>query len=187
MERGKMLDFKKTALVLIDLQKGIVSGPSGREAVTNAVKLVDEFHNHHGLVIFVTVDFTDGREILHVISDKPAFGTKPPAGWAELDPALEVHPSDLRLTKRQWGAFFGTELDLQLRRRGIDTIVLAGISTNRGVESTAREAFHLGYNQIFAEDAMTAHTEEEHQASIRYIFPYLGCVRKTNQIVGQDD
>jgi nicotinamidase-related amidase len=75
--------------------------------------------------------------------------TQPLVGWAEFVPELEVSTDDYVVTKRQWGAFFGTDLDLQLRRRGIDTIVLGGISTNIGVESTAREAFQYSYQQIF--------------------------------------
>ncbi len=82
---------------------------------------------------------------------KPSAPQERPADWAEFDPRLNVQENDYIVTKRQWGAFFGTDLDLRkkLRRRGIDTIVLCGIATNIGVESTAREAFQYGYNQIF--------------------------------------
>jgi nicotinamidase-related amidase len=92
-------------------------------------------------------------------------------------------PGDFIITKHQWGAFYGTELDLELRRRGLTTIVLCGIATNIGVESTARFAFEFGYNQIFVEDAMSALSLEEHTASVTKIFPRLGLVRKTNDIL----
>ena len=81
------------------------------------------------------------------------------------------------------GAFYGTELDLQLRRRGITTIILLGIATNFGVESTARFAYEYGYNQIFIEDAMTSLTEEAHTFVIKIIFPRIGKVRKTNELL----
>ncbi|MDN4074057.1 isochorismatase family protein [Fictibacillus sp. CENA-BCM004] len=81
------------------------------------------------------------------------------------------------------GAFFGTDLDLQLRRRGIDTIVLCGIATNIGVESTAREAFQFGYNQVFITDAMVSFSQEEHDASCRFIFPKIGKVRTTDEFL----
>jgi nicotinamidase-related amidase len=87
------------------------------------------------------------------------------------------------IVKRQWGAFYGTELDLQLRRRKIETIVLCGISTNIGVETTPRDAYQRGYNQIFAMDAMAAASKEEHEASMKYIFPRIRLLRTTNDIV----
>lgn len=94
-----------------------------------------------------------------------------------------MQPSDIIITKRQWGAFHGTELDLQLRRRGIDTIVLCGIATSIGVESTARYAYELGYNQIFPEDAMTSRNEEEHRSTIANIFPRIGQVKTTDEVI----
>jgi nicotinamidase-related amidase len=91
--------------------------------------------------------------------------------------------TDIIITKKQWGAFYGTELDLQLRRRGIDTIVLCGIATNIGVESTARFAFEYGYQQIFAEDAMSSRSTEEHNFTVKTTFPRMGRVRKTEDIL----
>jgi nicotinamidase-related amidase len=85
--------------------------------------------------------------------------------------------------KRKWGAFYGTDLDLQLRRRGLKTIVLCGIATEFGVESTARDAYERGYEQVFAEDAMTGRSAESHANSITHIFPRMGRVRSTEEIV----
>ena len=92
-------------------------------------------------------------------------------------------PTDIEITKRQWSAFYGTELDLQLRRRGIKTIFLCGISTNIGVESTAREAFQLGYDQVFVTDSMTAFSKEEHEGTLKFIFPRIGVLRTTDQAI----
>jgi len=103
-------------------------------------------------------------------------------GWDRLVPELANSKNVYAITKRQWGAFYGTDLDLQLRRRGIDTIVLCGISTGIGVDTTAREAFQHGYNQIFAEDAMTASTKEEHDYVCKYIFPRIGQVRTSEEV-----
>lgn len=180
------IDLQKTALVLIDLQKGIVAMPGGNEVVENAVKLVDLFRKHNGFISFVRVSFQDGRDVLKPMTDE---SIQPPtnrlSGWDELVPQLGVTVQDYVVTKRQWGAFFGTDLDLQLRRRGIDTIVLCGIATNIGVESTAREAFQYGYNQIFITDAMTTFSEEAHTASIQFIFPRIGKLRKTEEFLTQ--
>jgi nicotinamidase-related amidase len=109
-------------------------------------------------------------------------GPRPP-DWAELVPELGPEPGDLFITKRQWGAFYGTELDLQLRRRGIDTILLAGISTNVGVESTARDAYERGYEQVFLEDAMAARNPDEHAHTVRMVFARIGRVRSTAEVL----
>jgi len=106
-----------------------------------------------------------------------------PSDWAEIVPELGPKQGDMIIIKKQWGAFYGTELDLQLRRRKISTIVLCGIATNYGVESTARFAYEYGYNQIFAEDAMAAMTEEVHSSSIKYVFRRMGIVRSTEEIL----
>ena len=89
----------------------------------------------------------------------------------------------MHATKRQWGAFYGTELDLQLRRRGIDTIVLCGVSTNIGVETTAREAYQRGYNQVFVKDGMAANSKDEHETTIKFIFPRIGLLRTTDEVL----
>jgi nicotinamidase-related amidase len=178
------IDFHKTALVLIDLQKGIAGLPGGQQIVDKAARLVHLFRQRSGFIAFVKVEFVDGKDSLKPALDQPpasaAAGARP-ADWAQLVPELGVAAGDYVVTKRQWGAFFGTDLDLQLRRRGIDTIVLGGIATNIGVESTAREAFQLGYNQIFITDAMMAMSQAEHDASVNYIFPRIGKLRTTEQ------
>ena len=182
------LDFRRTALVLIDLQKGIVHRPStfrpGPEVVAKAARLVDRFREAGALVVLVHVTFSaDGKDALRPPVDEPMPGGERPADWAQLVPEIGPRPGDLVIAKHQWGAFYGTELDLQLRRRGTDTIVLGGIATNFGVESTARDAYELGYNQIFVEDAMTSLSEEAHLFPVRHIFPRLGLVRSTDEVL----
>lgn len=180
------LDFKKTALVIIDLQEGIVKMSNGGEVVKKAKLLVDLFRENNGFITFVNVNFLDGKDRLMPITDsekKPM--NMPPKGWADLVKELEVREDDYKVTKHQWGAFFGTDLDIELRRRGVDTIVLCGISTNIGVESTAREAYSYGYNQIFVTDAMTAASKEEHDCTIKYIFPRIGRIRTTDEFISE--
>ncbi len=182
------IDPQKTALVLIDLQKGIVQLPvaprSGADVIKTSTLLVERFRQAQAPVVLVRVAFSpDGRDALQPEVDSPMRRGPLPPDWAE--PAAEIppHPGDIVITKRQWGAFYGTELDLQLRRRGITKIVLGGIATNIGVESTARNAFELGYTQVFAEDAMSSTSEEAHLFSVRNILPRLGCVRSTQEIL----
>jgi nicotinamidase-related amidase len=182
-------DPAKTAIVVIDLQRGIVeSNPaphSGAEVVTRSAALCRAVRAVGGTVALVHVTpSADGRDALTPIADvPPVTPANRPAEWAELVPEMSPEPNDLVITKRQWGAFYGTELDLQLRRRGVDTIILCGISTNIGVESTARCAYELGYNQVFVEDATAARSVEEHEFVMRTAFPRMGRVRSTAQVL----
>ena len=131
----------------------------------------------------------DMKDRLKPIIDPSAqtFSAGNSPDWAEIIPELGPEPGDFVITKRQWGAFYGTDLDLQLRRRNIDTIVLCGIATNFGVESTARFAYEYGYQQIFAEDAMSGRSKEEHDNTIKNIFPRMGRIRKTENILAELD
>jgi nicotinamidase-related amidase len=187
MPEEMAIDRTKTALVVIDLQKGIVSVPgrpySAQDVVANAAKLVSAFREKGMPVFLVHVDMTK-ETMLDAISDQVVNRLMPaPKDWSEFVDEVRPVPSDIVITKRQWGAFYGTELDLQLRRRRIDTIVLCGIATDFGVESTARFAYEYGYQQIFAEDAMTSRSEEQHSAAVNFIFKRIGRVRKTGEIL----
>ena len=183
------IEASKTALVVIDLQRGIVSFPSAPHAspdvVARAARIADAMRAAGGTVVLVHVTpSVDGKDGLKPITDAPAQGRgSPPPDWAEIVPEMGPRPGDIVITKRQWGAFYGTELDLQLRRRGIDTIILCGISTTMGVESTARDAFERGYQQVFVEDAMAARGPEEHQATVAGTFPRIGRVRSTEEVL----
>lgn len=182
------IDTTKTALVVIDLQKGIVAGVTephaSADVVKNAAALADAFRKKQMPVFLVHVTpSADGKDGLAPLVDAPMkFGPRA-ADWAEFVPELHQASDDFVITKRQWGAFYGTELDLQLRRRNIDTIVLCGISTNIGVESTARDAYERGYHQIFAEDASAARSAEEHVHAMQGIFKRIGRVRSTKEIL----
>jgi len=182
------INIQKTALVVIDLQKGITAIPTAPYPpvviIENCVKLVNAARINNMPVFLVHVTPSpDMKDALHPINESSfqISGYKPE--WSEYVPELNVQPTDFQIIKHQWGAFYGTELDLQLRRRGMDTIILCGIATNFGVESTARYAYELGYNQIFAEDAMSARSKPEHEFPIKYIFPRLGLTRSTEEIL----
>ena len=182
------LNASTTALVLIDLQKGIVSRPvapySGPEILKTSCELADRFRQAGATVVLVNVGFTsDFKDDLRPPADQPT--AIPPGGFPaefmELADGL-AKPGDLRVTKRQWGAFYGTELDLQLRRRGIQTIVLGGIATNIGVESTARQAWEHGYAVVIVEDATSGMSVEMHDFAFKNIFPRLSRVVKAAEI-----
>ena len=182
------LDPRTTALVLIDLQKGIGpfgAGPhSSAEVFARAGRLAARFRELKAPVALVRVGWSaDAGDMLRPLTDEPARNFTLPDNWWDYAEELAVAEGDLHITKRQWGAFYGTELELQLRRRGITQIVLAGISTNIGVESTARQAFELGFNQVLVEDAMSSGDAAHHRFAVEHIFPRLGRVRSTEQVL----
>lgn len=182
------INKEKTALVVIDLQKGIVARdtkphPSSK-VIENAKKLAETFRKNSMQVFLVHVTFSaDGKDRLNPITDNTQPMGTPKLDWADIVPEMGPEQGDYVITKRNWGAFYGTDLELQLRRRGFDTIVLLGISTNFGVESTARYAYEMGFNIIFAEDATASFTEEAHNFTFNNIFSRIGRVRKTNDVL----
>jgi len=182
------LDPRNTALVMIDLQKGIVGRPTAPHpadrVVQNARRLAERCRETGATVVLVHVGYgADGRDRLQQPVDAAPWSAQMPPDWSDLVPELGPKPGDLVVLKRQWGAFYGTDLDLLLRRRGVRTIVLGGISTNFGVESTARDAWERGYELVFAEDAMAAMAAEAHQFAVANIFPRLGRVRSTDEVL----
>ena len=183
------LDPRTTALVLIDVQKGVLSMPlapyGAAQIVQNAARLGLHFDEVGAVVALVHVAFSDKAiDRLSQPVDAPSASASLPADWADFAPEIGALRADIVVTKRQWGAFYGTELDLQLRRRGVNTIVLAGVATNFGVESTAREAWQHNYAVVIAEDAVTSVGEDMHKFSIEKVLPRIARVRSTAEIVG---
>ena len=182
------LDPSSTALVLIDLQNGIVgmklAPRSGEQVVAGATGLATRFRAAGGLVVLVRVAFADDladapRQPVDQPLALPPGGIPP--GWSTLVDGLHA-PGDIVITKRHWGAFHGTELDLQLRRRGIGSIVLGGIATNFGVESTARSAWEHGYAVILAEDVCSSPSAELHAMAVAHVFPRIARVVQSDTI-----
>lgn len=170
----------RTALVLIDLQKGVISLPlvHDRESVLRSASLLAEAFRAHQLpVIFVRV-----LNLQATRTQLPAPVQSVADDFSEFTAFIAPLPGDIVVTKRSWDAFYATDLDLQLRRRRITNIVLAGIAASRGVESTARSAHARGYNVTFAEDAMTDIDMNSFRHSVQEIFPRIGEVGTTERI-----
>lgn len=189
MNELKGLDLESTALVVIDLQNGVAALQgepySTAEVVTKSAKLINVFREKGAFVALLRVTSKDGKDILNPVTDGPSqfHSGNPTKNPSEIVSEIGVTESDFLITKKQWGAFYGTDLDLQLRRRRIDTIVLCGIATGYGVDTTAREAYQHGYNQVFAIDAMTGLGQEEHDYVLKYIFPKIGRLRTVDEII----
>jgi nicotinamidase-related amidase len=175
------------ALVIIDLQKGVVAMAAPQAAqpaqtvVQNSAELARAFRKRSLPVVLVNVDKpAPGR------TDAPRRSlANLPHDWTEIVPELEPHATDHRVTKHAPGAFLGTNLDQYLRQRNATQIVLAGISTTAGVESTARSAFDLGYHVVFASDAMTDLSAENHAHALEKIFPRFGEIDTTSAILAK--
>jgi nicotinamidase-related amidase len=170
-----------TALILIDLQKGIVARDTkplpSAQVVARAAELADAFRGRDLPVVLVHVTGSaPGR------NEQPT-PPQPPADWAEFVPEIAPRPGDHVVTKQTWGAFTGTGLAEWLHGRGVTQVVVAGIATSMGVESTARQAWEAGFNVTIPIDAVTGLEAETHDASVRHIFPRLGETGTTADVI----
>lgn len=172
----------KTALIVIDLQKGIVGLPTAHpmdEVLKVARQMIDAFRRHHLLIVLVNAaGIAPGR----TDSQPPKLGDFPP-DWIDLVPELNRQPEDHVVTKRTWGAFTNTNLDEHLKKLGVTQVVILGVATSIGVESTARQAYENGFNVTLAVDAMTDMNADAHTNSITRIFPRLGESGTTQEII----
>lgn len=184
-----LFDPRRTAFISIDMQNGVASHDSvpnsADEVISRVSDIVNAVRVGGGLVVYVRTSFLpDESDALHPKMDvsRPARPVRP-EGWDQIVPQLKPLHTEPVVVKRSFDAFYGSELDLELRRHGIDTIVIAGISTNFGVEGTARSAYNMGYDVVFAEDAMGTSKVEMHEGSLKNVFPYIGRVRTVAQII----
>lgn len=171
-----------TALIVIDLQKGIADReflhPIGEIIDHNRV-LLHAFRAQNLPVVLVNVDGRPPGRTEQGARSNPTFAE----GWTDFLPALDQQPNDIVVTKRSWGAFATTNLDAQLRGRGVTQVVVTGLVTSGGVEATARQAYEQGFNVTLALDAMTDMREEAHQFSIRNVFPRVGETGSTQEVI----
>ncbi len=181
------LDPRTAALILIDLQHGIVARETApypaATVVSKCAELATAFRSKGATVVYVHVDLANP---LKVPADSPMRDPNappPPAAASEIVPEAGLEVGDLVILKRQWGAFFGTNLESLLEERGIRTVVIAGIATNFGVESTARAAAGIGLATVLVEDAMSSMSAELHRFAIENIFPRMGRVRSAQQVI----
>ena len=171
-----------TALVVIDLQKGLAAYPTIHpfpSIVANAAALAAEFRKHGLPVALVNASGSAPGRTEQARRIAGALGPD----FIELLPELDAQPDDIRVTKTSWGAFATTDLAARLKAIGVTQIVLAGVATSAGVESTAREAHGLGFNVTLALDAMTDMSAEMHDHSVARIFPRLGETGTTAEVV----
>ncbi len=188
METSSLFASKSTALVLIDLQNSNVARTlvphAANDVVGRSLELADALRQAGGTIVFVRVLV---NELVPCEADtplpRPPAPLPPSASEFASEVQRQIQEGDVLIAKRQWGAFQGTALDQILRRRSIRTVVFAGIATNFGVESSARAAMDLGYDLVFAEDAMSSVSEEMHRFGVQVLFPKIGRVRSTRELL----
>lgn len=172
---------QKTALVVIDLQKGIVTLPTAHpieDVVERAATLAQAFRAHGLPVVLVNVaGVPAGR------TDQASRIREFPAGWTDFVADLQPRPRDHTVTKRTAGAFVKTDLEAWLKGEGVTQVVIVGVATSMGVEATARHARDLGFNVTLALDAMTDTNLEAHASSIAHVFPRLAETGTTRDII----
>ena len=170
-----------TALIVIDLQKGIMSHsttPPVTEVLKKAAELTAAFRRHQIPVVLVNaLGRAPGR------SERGSSMSQLPPDFGQLVPELNQHPDDHLVTKKIWGAFTNTDLDARLKRLGVTQVVVCGVATSMGVESTARHAHENGYHVTLAIDAMSDMSPEAHANSLTRIFPRLGETGTTAEII----
>jgi nicotinamidase-related amidase len=171
-----------TALIVVDLQKGIVGLPTVHPiggVIENARMLANAFRTRGLPVALVNVAVgAPGR------TEQPPRTVPSQEGWTDLIPKLNRQPGDIVVTKRTWGAFASTDLEARLRALGSTQVVVAGVATGTGVESTARQAYEQGFNVTLALDAMTDMRAEAHEYSSKNVFPRLGETGTSREIIG---
>jgi nicotinamidase-related amidase len=171
----------KTALIVVDLQKGIVGSPflhPVADVIEHTQALLVVFRKLHLPVVLVNVTGgAPGR------TEQPRRSAMFTEGFADLIPELDHRPSDIVVTKRTWGAFASTDLEAQLKAQGVTQVVITGVATGTGVEATARQAYEAGFNVTLATDAMTDGRPEAHAYSLAHVFPRLGETGTTQEII----
>ena len=169
------------ALIVIDLQKGIVDRPTVHpigEIVERSAALASAFRDHGLPVVLVNVT---GGAPGRTDQQRPPFTASPE--FAEFVDAVGPEAGDHVVTKVRWGAFYGTSLDTYLRDRGVTQVVIVGVATSAGVESTARSAHEHGYHVVLPTDAMTDTDAASHAHSVERIFPRLAETTTTADVL----
>jgi nicotinamidase-related amidase len=171
----------KTALVVIDLQNGIVALPAAHpmaDVIRNARALADAFRARGLPVVLVNVaGVPPGRA-----EQARRLGEFPPE-WIELIPELDRQPQDYLVTKHTPGAFTKTDLESHLRSLSVTQVIVVGVATSQGVEVTTRQAFELGFNVSLPTDAMTDMQADAHAWSTTRVFPRISETGTTDELL----
>ncbi len=197
------LNPKTTALLFFDMLNGHIKKNQGKPidryvpVIKAAQTLLEAARKHDMMVAYAaanhradnatsahTIRDTDNRLNPLPVDQKPEVKPVVSGGSWEAAVIDELAPreTDYMIPKYRWSAFFQTYLDLALRTRGIDTIILAGGSTDVGVASTAYSARDLDYNLVIVPDACSSQETDNHDQLMKRIFPRMSRVRQSDAV-----
>ncbi|WP_158548794.1 isochorismatase family protein [Parvularcula marina] len=184
------IDPTTTALLVVDLQNftvGFDTHPTpGAQVLKNAVALADACRKQGMHVVLVRVGHGGAAKPPNpdiMVEEGFASSFQLTDEMVTIPEVLGPKEGDLVVDKYNWGAFHGTNLDTHLRRRGIRTLIVTGLVTEIGVDTTAREAYAHNYSQILVSDGMGGFTPDAHDYVLQTIFPRLGLVRSTKDVL----
>lgn len=185
---AERLDPKRTCLLLFDFLVGHADKDAQRYApvLANAAKLLGGARAAGAMVAYARADHRpDGGTAARTLRDSGQHAPLIKSGTpeAEIVPELVSRPGDYMVPKHRWSAFHGTYLDLALRARRVDTIVITGGSTEIGISSTAYAARDLDYNLVIVSDACTSAKQDVQAQLMREVFPRLARIRTTIQVL----
>ena len=193
-----LLVDKRIALLIIDVQNDYCSIKSPatkgtdhefrREAARNTSKILENFRQAKEPVIHVKTvhsEWTDNpvwmtrRENPGLVCRAGSWGQE----WWDEFPENWPLPNEYVIVKHRWSAFHATELDLVLRSRKIDSVILAGLSSAGCVDATARDAFMLGYGVVVLTDCTSAKSRESHDSSLRRLSHHHGILASSDHVL----
>jgi len=194
------LDGPKTALVVVDMQLYFMGEgqpsecPVAREIVPNVNRLADATRRAGGTVIWIqTVSGPESRDFWSVyyerMTDKAGAarveGMSPGGSGYDLWPELDVRDEDEIVNKTRYSGFLPSPSPLEklLRERGLDTLLITGVSTCTCCESTARDAMMLNFRTMMVSDGCAAPEDELHAATLNQFYIQFGDVQTTDEVV----
>lgn len=192
-----LLESARTALLVMDCDNDVVHPKGGsafwqqvqeRDTLARIRRVLDVTRGKGVTVIYVVAsfraDYADIGPYPELLQRVKGRGALKEGTWGtQVHEAIAPLPQDFIVHKKRVSAFHGTDLEVVLRARGIDTLVLTGVSTNFVVESTARYGSDAGYRVIVLEDCCSAASPEMHDFAVRKVLPMLCTVASSREFL----
>jgi nicotinamidase-related amidase len=191
---AEVLEPARTALVVFDMLECYRTKVVAAGAVEPVQRLLAACRQHGVAVCYARADHrTDDADSNRTITDTdeafqpwgpagPAFGFRHPPASRAVMAEFAPQPGDYDIPKHRWNAFYQTHLDLSLRSRGVDTVLLVGGSTHVGIASTAYAARDMDYQVVVVRDGLTGYEPQRSFFADR-VFPRMCRVRTTDEVV----
>jgi len=189
---------RKTALLVVDMQNYFMhpdyqAVPMAREIVPNVNRLAGIVRAAGGRVVWLRTATDDTRQSWSIYHEHLMRRDYADWRYASMDttheghalwPALDAKPEDAQIVKKRFSAFIqgSSPIEAHLKRLGVDTLLIAGTTTNVCCESTARDAMMLNYRVVMVHDALAAYTDAEHNATLATFYMIFGDVQSIAEV-----